>query len=523
MGLLACSLAVLMAASGPAAPKTMETTLQDDALFLHRPPAEVAETARRVAQLGADRVRLTAGWSVIAPEPRSRRRPGQPFDATDSRTYPAVGWERLDEAIRASDRAGLQTQVDLAFWAPRWAVRKPSRDRDRERNRPDPQAFGQFAAAAARRYDGTFPDPQNRKRSLPAVRLWTTWNEPNHPAFLSPQWRKDGRGGFRPASPHTYRAMHEAAYDALKKASPANRVLLGGTASTGSHRPGRGGVPPLKFARALACVDDALRPLRVPECKHFKPLRADGWSHHPYSRYVPPDTPPSDPDNAQIADVGRLGALLDTLHQQGRITTHLDLYQTEFAYESSEDDPYQRFTREQQARFIGWSTFLAYRDPSTVMFSQFLLRDIDPRQSGRRPGTRGYYRDFQSGLLTAEGNAKPAAQAFRLPFWAQTVGEGPQRAVLLFGEVRPGGTGSHVVRVERQDPATGAWAPVVASGEQTCEGEGDFLTDSSGVFLRFAPFAGPGTYRFSWRHRDGRREHSVAVGVAADAAARPPV
>jgi len=164
VGPFACSLAVLLA-SGGVATKTMETTLQDDALFLHRPAGEVAETAQRVAQLGADRVRLTAGWSVIAPDPQRRTKPGKPFDAADSRTYPDIGWERLDKAIRASDRAGLATQIDLAFWAPRWAVKSAARDRARHRDRPDPQAFGEFATAAAKRYNGTFPDPENRKRA----------------------------------------------------------------------------------------------------------------------------------------------------------------------------------------------------------------------------------------------------------------------------------------------------------------------------------------------------------------------
>src|SRR3954452_4177723 len=61
-------------------PPGMETTIQDDATLLHRSDAEVRQAARQIAELGADRVRITAGWSVLAPSPRKRRRPGAPFD-----------------------------------------------------------------------------------------------------------------------------------------------------------------------------------------------------------------------------------------------------------------------------------------------------------------------------------------------------------------------------------------------------------------------------------------------------------
>src|SRR5438093_7319913 len=130
----------------------METTLQDDAVFLHRPAPVVRRYANLVASLGADRLRLTAGWSAIAPAPRSHRMPGRPFDARDSRTYPAGSWTALDTAVKAARDAGLNVQIDLAFWAPRWAVKRASRNPARQRWWPDPAAFGAFAAAAASRY-----------------------------------------------------------------------------------------------------------------------------------------------------------------------------------------------------------------------------------------------------------------------------------------------------------------------------------------------------------------------------------
>src|SRR3954469_6561353 len=149
----------------------MEITLQDDAQFLHRPAAQVRSTARRVAALGADRVRLTAGWSVLSPRPRSRRVPGAPFDVSDSATYPRAKWTALDTAVKAADAAGLKVQIDVGFWAPRWGVGRASRN-GRGRWRPDPALFGDFATAVARRYSGGFRDPADRAHRLPAVRMF---------------------------------------------------------------------------------------------------------------------------------------------------------------------------------------------------------------------------------------------------------------------------------------------------------------------------------------------------------------
>src|SRR5204863_2276856 len=61
----------------------IEDEVQDDRLFLYGSPEA---TAGVLESLGVDRVRLTAGWAVIAPDPGSRRRPK--FDATDPSAYP---------------------------------------------------------------------------------------------------------------------------------------------------------------------------------------------------------------------------------------------------------------------------------------------------------------------------------------------------------------------------------------------------------------------------------------------------
>src|SRR4051794_25112484 len=146
MSSLACTIALLVAQSmgGIGTAHPMEVTVQDDALFLHQQPATVPRTARRLAALGADRVRLTAGWSVL--EPKRRR-------------YDDGALRALDTAVKSAIAAGMKVQVDLGFWAPRWAVAKRLAHTKRQRWRPKAREFGEFAERLAQRYDGNFADP----------------------------------------------------------------------------------------------------------------------------------------------------------------------------------------------------------------------------------------------------------------------------------------------------------------------------------------------------------------------------
>src|SRR5204862_4839532 len=62
----------------------------------------------------------------------------------------------LDAAVRAIRGGGLRVLMDIGFWAPRWATTDPG---PRARANIDPQAFGDYAAAVARRYSGAFTPP----------------------------------------------------------------------------------------------------------------------------------------------------------------------------------------------------------------------------------------------------------------------------------------------------------------------------------------------------------------------------
>src|SRR5207302_5154779 len=103
--------------------------------------------------------------------------------------------------------------------------------------RPDPRQLALFARAAAERYSGSFPDPQNPGQALPRVRLWQVWNEPNLDTYLNPQWVRHGHS-FVASSPIQYRSLLNSAYGAIKSVHADNVVGTAGTGPYGDPQPG---------------------------------------------------------------------------------------------------------------------------------------------------------------------------------------------------------------------------------------------------------------------------------------------
>jgi hypothetical protein len=514
---LTCSLAMLVSAAlgGGGDARPLPVTVQDDAVMLHQSPAYVQSAARRMERLGVERVRLTAGWSALAPEPNAKRMPR--FNPANPDEYPREPWSQLDRAVKAVTSAGLDVQIDIAFWAPRWAVQRKRRARrGRYRFEPNPELYGQFAEAVARRYNGTHRDPAQPGARLPAVRLWTTWNEPNHPSFLLPQWERVG-DTWVPRSPHLYREMHEQGYASIKRINPLNQVLLGGTSAGGGETPGTNrAVAPLRFLRELACVDRRGHPLDRPECEDFEPLQADGYAHHPYSLYQRPDAPNLHPDDVAMGDLDRLSHLLKRLHRLGRITTQLPIFVTEYGYESNPPDVVRGVSLTQQARYHGLATFLAWKQQDVALFAQFLLNDVDLSEGAHGPVEES--KGWQTGLYFSDGRPKPMVQAFKLPFWAEPESLAGDDVVVFFGQVRPS-AGRMQIEIEVRGP-NDTWVPVHTyetrpAGDLNC-GSDDvttFLTDKEGFYLRVAPYQGPATYRARWVRTGSQSEYGIPIPV----------
>ena len=156
-----------------------------------------------MSDLGVDRVRITASWRQLAPERDSRRKPA--FDAADPAAYDRAALARLDTAVDGARARGMKVMLDLGFFAPRWAVQRPA-GHGRNVWRPSVREYRLYARAMARHYDGR-------------VRLWTTWNEPNHGVFLRPAVGALGQRLEDRSTPHLYRRLHDAAYDQVKAQS----------------------------------------------------------------------------------------------------------------------------------------------------------------------------------------------------------------------------------------------------------------------------------------------------------------
>ena len=348
------------------------------------------------------------------------------------------------------------------------------------------------------------------------MRLWTTWNEPNHPQFLLPQWRRAG-GTWVPHSPHVYREMHEQAYAAINRIEEENQVLIGGTAALEQERRRpRGTVAPMRFLRELACVDRHGRELDRPECENFKPLEADGYAHHPYSIDVPPDAESVNPDDVKLGDLDRLSRALDRLHALGRTSARFPIHVTEYGYETNPPDVLRGVSLRQQARYHGLATWMAWRQQDVASFAQFLMNDISTPSEGSRLERS---RDWQSGLYFSDGRPKPAAQAFKVPFWAEARSVAGSDVVVFFGQVRPS-AGRKRIEVEVRAP-DGTWVPIQTyetrySGDYDCgEETASFLTDGHGVYQRIAPYQGPAAYRARWIKADGKSEYGVTMRVRA--------
>jgi hypothetical protein len=252
----------------------------------------------RIVSSGARVVRLAVTWrDYVSPEP------GPDFDGRDpaSRYY---RFARLDAAVRALASAGLAPLLVVSH-APAWAE-APGRWRYAYAGSwsPDPNALAAFAAALARRYDGSFADPAQPGLALPRVRLFQAWNEPNLARYLEPQWVAQGRR-WTPFSPFAYRELLNAFYAGVKSVAPGDVVAAAGLAPNG-ERAGVGRMAPVTFLRALLCLTASDR--RVPSgCP--QPAHLDALAFHPLS-VESPDLPAASALDVSIADAAKVGSLL---------------------------------------------------------------------------------------------------------------------------------------------------------------------------------------------------------------------
>jgi hypothetical protein len=361
-------------------------------------------TLDEIRSLGVTQVRALVTWRTFSARPRSRTKPT--FDTADPNAYPAGTWDRLDALIESLRARRMTAQLTLTGPVPTWATK---RRRGKVKD-PGAKLFGKWARAVATRYGDR-------------VHLWSIWNEPNHPEFLGPQF-KDGR----PHTPKLYRKLYVAGERAIHGVPGGTRdkVLFGETAPIGNVNV----VSPLRLLRGALCLD------RDYEAKGTcKKLRIDGYAHHAYTRKRGPRWVSEDEDEVSIGSLRRLVAALDKAADAGRIDRNRGIHLTEFGIQSW-PDKISGVRPSRQAEYIAMSEKIAYANPRVKAFSQYLLRDDQPRGRGT-----SRYSGFESGLRTSKGKKKPAYNGFILPLVATRYGSND----VLWGRVRPATAATQIV------------------------------------------------------------------------------
>lgn len=366
-------------------------------------PQERDTWLQRTVNAESDVVRINVGW--VAPN-TPRRPPG--FDARNP-ADPAYNFANADASIKAASSRGLDV-LALFVGAPRWAE-GPDRPADAPPGtwRPDPAALRDYGVALARRYSGSFPDPAEPGRSLPAVRSFQVWNEPNLSIYLTPQW-----AGRRAVSPVHYRRMLSAFYGGVKSVRRDALVVTAGTAPFGDPDPGGRRIMPARFVRELLCLRRGRGSLQRASCP--APARFDVLAHHPYPIGAP-SRRTLNSDDVSISGMYKLRDLLRAAERSGRALPRGKrhrLWATEVSYDSRPPDP-DGVLITRHARWLQQSLSRLSRQGVDTIF-WFRIRDAAPEPS--------FAATNQSGVYFRDGRPKPALQAFRFPFVAERARRG---------------------------------------------------------------------------------------------------
>ena len=461
---LLAGLALAAGAPGAQGAGDMQTGIADDRLIL-RGDAVVPAVAQIWARMGIDSVRIHARWIAVVPRPEDRRKP-KGFDLSNPED-PRYDWGKLDLAVRALRANAIEPILAVTGSGPVWASRNPKRDDPRYK--PDPRLFGQFAGAVARRY-------------AKQVSRYLIWNEPNIPGWLQPQ-HTCTRGRCVPESPHMYRELFRFGARAIRHEDATAQVLFGTLAPRGRD-PASSSAPvrPLEFLRTMGCVTTRYRRDRSGRCRGARPVRADAFAYHPHPIVMAPDERAPERDDAAIADLGRLKAVLDRTTRAGIVRPvrgrRFDIHLTEFGYQTNPPDPNVGISTTRQARWVQQSTYVAWKDPRIKTITQYEFQDepITTNPAGTDP-----FAGWQSGMLFVNGKPKPLFAAFPNPFWIDVRRGRP--TARFWGQVRPGGV--HRVRLQRR--LQDRWTTVRV-----------LETNASGYWTTEFAVRSVGTFRFTY-------------------------
>jgi hypothetical protein len=471
-------------------------------------------TLETLANLGVGAVKVYVDWAAMAPDAASRRSPPQ-FDAGNPDAYPPGVWAPFDAIVRDAHRVGITVDLGVSGPAPLWATGRGAPSHANPAVwKPSASAYGLFVRALGQRYSGHYTPP-GASTPLPRVDFWSIWNEPNYGVDLTPQAIDDWMVEI---SPSIYRGMVGAAWSALGATGHSrDTILIGELAPRGVRA--ADGMTPLRFLRALYCVDSNYRPLTgtaaaARDCPTTAAdssafdgdnpalFGASGIAIHPYPQGLAPNIPtPGQPDYADLPVMPNVERVLDRLQLAYGSHRRLPIYSTEYGYKTN--PPYQGGVPLQTtAYYLNWAEYISWRDPRIRSYDQYLLTDPPPTGSSQ----------FDTGISFYNNQPKPDVyDAYRMPLYMPVRKVTAGQPLEVWGCVRPAPHAHRSTRrpqhAEISFQRQGTQAPVTVADvrlhPQTC----DFDTS--------VKFSGPGLVQVHWTDPNGDHLHSRTVTLTA--------
>ena len=401
LALLAAIAAGLVTAGTATAVKPAKTFDIGFADYLYGDAQRSDHEMELTKSVNADVIRVNMPWRFVA----AGAEPVNPRDPAD----PAYNWTEYDTAIANAAANGFDVDLTV-FWAPNWAE-GPNRPSDFEKYppgswRPDAGKFGDFAAAVAERYSGSYVVDGE---TLPRVEYFEAWNEPNLSTYITPQW--DGKEN---AASDIYAKLLDAFYAEVKAVNPTSEVVSGGTAPYGDDPPKGNQLPnrtrPLRFEQELLCLSTSNKKSKCPNGASKSPS-FDIYAHHPINRLDPPEAKADNKGDIEVADFGSLTKVMRKAEKLGTTATggRHDLWANEVWWQTDPPDKVEGFPWKKHARFTAQALYMLWDEgASNVSFLQ--LRDAK-----YTPG-EFTLASYQTGVYTFNGKRKPSADAVAFPF-----------------------------------------------------------------------------------------------------------
>jgi len=242
-------------------------------------------------------------------------------------------------------------------------------------------------------------------------------------------------------------------------------------------------VAPITFLQGTLCLSSHYK--MASTCSE---LPAYGWAHHAYSIPAGPYFQWSDANEVTIGSLSRLTGALDLAARAHAIKAGMDIYLTEFGWQTRPNADHLAVSTANQAVFDAVSEHIAYDNPRVAAFSQYLLRD-DPVGGPSGASVNGGVVGFQTGLEFVNGAPKPLYYGFRLPL---TVEQHSAGRFSLWGLVRPA-TGVTHLQVLVLDRGSREYANLARS----------VRTDAQGYWTLSATAPGAVSFEVRWRSPSG--------------------